>query len=75
MPHDKHCRQKKVALSKALKCLAAYCVMGSVGAATPFLTAPPWLSHCASGAGRKFQSLGRPRRRARRSPVPPLDQL
>ena len=31
--------------------------------------------HCASGEGRNFQSLARPRRRARRSPVPPLDQL
>ena len=31
--------------------------------------------HCASGEGRIFQSLARPRRRARRSPVPPLDQL
>jgi len=34
-----------------------------------------YFRHCASGEGRNFQSLARPRRRARRSPVPPLDQL
>ena len=31
--------------------------------------------HGASGETRNFQSLACPRRRARRSPVPPLDQL
>ena len=35
----------------------------------------PRATHGASGETRNFQSLARPRRRARRSPVPPLDQL
>ena len=35
----------------------------------------PRATHGASGETRNFQSLACPRRRARRSPVPPLDQL
>ena len=50
--------------------------MGTQAAAVPNgVRTQPDRPHCASGEGRNFQSLARPRRRARRSPVPPLDQL